>query len=113
MWGNQPWDNDCAADWFAKTIGDSGLATRVRNTLQELLAQEYWDDEALLVRAASYCLLQFGHVYVWPIDELEKDLDLAIQGLKRVLEEGEYFDPEILQVEIAELENRLSVLQSR
>lgn len=108
MWGYEPWDNDRAADWFAEVIGDAGLATSVRTTLQKVVALEYIDDEATIVRAACYCLLKFGHVYVWPINDLKADLQLGITALEKVLEEEENEKiKSLINLEIAELQTRL------
>jgi hypothetical protein len=80
MWGIEPWDNDGAADWF----GDFMDATKIR---------EHWiktitlDDEDSFeeIRAAIWIFIQLGRVYVWPIDELESDLVLAINACNVVL----------------------------
>lgn len=113
MWGYQPWDNDRAADWFAKIIADSELAHNVRATLTQALALDFLDDEAYQIRAACYCLLKFGYVYVWPVNHLKTDLQLAIQAMDRILEEGEEEEKflELIQTEKQELEKRLSEIQ--
>ena len=36
------------------------------------------------LKAAAFCLLQFSFVYVWPIDNLEEDLLLAIKSIEAV-----------------------------
>jgi hypothetical protein len=112
MWGYEPSDNDRAADWFAKTIDDSGFADRVRETLQKVIDLDYIDDEVTVVRAACYCLIKFGHVYVWPINDLKSDIKLGITALEKVLEEEE--DEKIIaliNIEIKELQDRLLTIK--
>lgn len=112
MWGYEPWDNDRAADWFAETIGDAGLASRVRTTLQNVIALDYIDDESTIVRAACYCLLKFGHVYVWPVNDLKDDLQLGITALEKVLveEENEKIKS-LINLEMNELRARLTTIK--
>jgi hypothetical protein len=114
MWGYQPWDNDRAADWFAKIIADSKFADQVRTTLTQALALDYLDDEVYRIRAACYCLLKFGYVYVWPVNELKADLQLAIRAIDKVLqEEEEEYETlrDLFIVERQELQDRLSSLE--
>lgn len=96
MWGLEPWDNDRAADWFGRLVADSGFAEEVRAALSEALALDEWDDEGYVVRAACYCLLQFGHVYVWPVEQLEKDLRLGIAALERLKNEDFVADSAVI-----------------
>jgi hypothetical protein len=84
-WGTAPWDNDYAADWFGDALIEIGLAQRVAQTLQG--GFEAADAEE--VRAAAAVLLLLGHVYVWPIEELEAHLELAVARLN---EAPDFFD---------------------
>lgn len=113
MWDDQPWDNDRAADWFARLIGDAGFAASVRQTLQQVLDADYIDDEQYLLRAACYCLIQFGHVYVWPIDSLDSDLRLGMAAIKRVQQEiDDNRMLELLNADFSQLEARASKLMN-
>lgn len=117
MWGIQPWDNDRAADWFALLLNTTTLPTLVRPTLQ-LAQTDALDAEHIpLLRAAAYCLLQFGHVYVWPVEDLTSDLALAIRALQLVAQDEAYcYSEEVRSVVEAErhsLQVRLDSLVSR
>lgn len=108
MWGDQPWDNDRAADWYGTMMKKTGLAAHVRKTLSE----ELHKDSADVLRAAAFCLVQFGRIYIWPTEELKDDLKLGIAALKQVLEDDEYcYSMEItvdVRAELAQLEERLN-----
>ncbi|RAJ25508.1 hypothetical protein [Pedobacter cryoconitis] len=108
MWGDQPWDNDPAADWYGTMMKKTGLAAHVRKTLSE----ELHKDSADVLRAAAFCLVQFGRIYVWPTKELKDDLKLGIAALKQVLEDDEYCHSIEITVEVraelAELGERLN-----
>lgn len=114
MWGYQPWDNDRAADWFSKAISDSGFAENVRQTLKKGLTLEYLDDEIYSIRAACYCLLKLGYIYIWPAEHLKNDLILAIESLRKILTEDEIDEQMsiLIQEEISELESRLFDLKT-
>jgi hypothetical protein len=101
MWGKEPWDNDQAADWFAGLMEKSSLPHIVRTTLR--LAEKGLDEETTsLLRAAAWCVLQFARVYVWPVNELETDLQLAIRALDVVLQDEEYCYGEEIVAKIKE-----------
>ncbi|RVU01208.1 hypothetical protein EOD41_04375 [Mucilaginibacter limnophilus] len=85
--------------------------------LRCLMEKKEWDDEEYLVRAAGYCLLKFGHVYIWPVDELSADLELTISAYDRLLsisdnQINESFQPQLDQ-ELTELKARLKSISSR
>ena len=109
MWESKPWDNDKAADWFAKLMRKSDFPSQIRASL--VLVGEA---NTPILRAAVFCMLQFGRVYIWPINDLKKDLQLAILALERVLEDEEYCYSdnmiEEINVELDELKNRISPL---
>lgn len=112
MWGSKPWDNDRAADWFAKLMKDTDLPLQVRSALLLCQKEDPYGENTAKLRAAVFCMLQFGHVYIWPIEELKKDLQLAIHATEKVLLDEEYcFDEEItdeIKVELEELKSRYS-----
>ncbi|MCB2377399.1 DUF4259 domain-containing protein [Hymenobacter sp. BT635] len=110
MWGIQPWDNDRAADWFANLLDKSALPDRVRATLEVAETAEPDEENAPLLRAAAYCLVQFGHVYVWPVKHLTADLARAIKALQIVEEDDEYCYSEEIRAAVA---NERQTLQLR
>ena len=107
-WGTKPWDNDIAADWFGNMMDATGLAQYVEKTL----SQELGDDDpgaiALKIRAAVSVLVLLGHIYVWPGENLENHLKLAISRLEEILP-MEYSGgvEEQIRAEIAVLKARL------
>ena len=110
MWGGEPWDNDRAADWFAKLMQVTHFPDQVRATLLLCEQEDVSGENTPLLRAAVYCALQFCRVYVWPIERLDDDLELAIKAARKILADEDYcYSEEIvaqLQAELAELERR-------
>lgn len=101
MWGKESWDNDQAADWFAGLMEKTSLPDKVRITLR--LAEKGLDEETIpLLRAAAWCVLQFGRVYIWPVNDLEADLRLAVRALDVVLQGEEYCYGEEIIVKVKE-----------
>lgn len=104
-WGHLPWDNDSAADWFGDTFDKTKLAQRVEAALN--LGDDYEDE----IRAAAAVVLLLGHVYVWPINDLDRHLALAADRLEEIKNSGVYAEvPEIessIASEIEELRSRL------
>lgn len=81
MWDIEPWDNDTAADWFGELFDK----TTLRNAwLTGIQADPSYDPET--VRAAAWLFTELGRVYVWPITQLDADLDRTIVALEHVLE---------------------------
>ena len=78
-WGNLPWDNDGAADWFGDLFDKTKLAQEVEATLK--LDTEDSHEE---IRAAASLLLFLGRVYVWPVHDLDRHLALAADRLEEV-----------------------------
>jgi len=111
MWDSKPWDNDRAADWFAKLMEQTDFPSKIRETLYLHEKDDPHGDNTSLLRAAVYCILQFCRVYVWPINDLDNDLLLAINATKKILQDDEYcYSDEIIDEinsELMELERRL------
>jgi hypothetical protein len=103
-WGNEPWDNDDAADWFSELFEATKLASRVEKTLKKKDIEEYSGQ----IRAAAYIVLALGRVYVWPIDDLQRHLRLAIEKLEAISELPDYEGDPSIASEIAELRSRLA-----
>lgn len=103
-WGPAAWDNDSAADWFGDMFDATKLAAHVEETL--LLDPEEDADE---IRAAAYMLVALGRNYIWPIDDLDRHLALAIEKLEaiKLLYAEEDFETTIND-EIAQLKARLA-----
>ena len=80
-WGYAPWDDDFAADWFGKLFDCIPLALKVEETLS-LDPEEYASE----IRAAASLLVMLGRTYVWPVDQIDRHLDLAIAQLEKVRE---------------------------
>jgi len=105
MWDFKPWDNDSAADWFGGFMDESNLRKHWLSGINE----DPLDDPGA-VRAAASIYIMLGRVYVWPIDHLDDDLELAIRQLKRTMDCEEYKEVpeliELIQSEVIELESR-------
>jgi hypothetical protein len=102
-WGPKPWENDWAADWFAKVFDITRLVEHVDKALNQDPEQNPY-----VVRAAAYLLVQLGRTYIWPPEHLERQIKLAIQKLRIVrssdeLREGE---ADCIDAEIFELQQR-------
>ena len=105
MWGGEPWDNDRAGDWFANLMQVTQFPERVRATLLLCEQEDASGENTPLLRAAVYCALQFCRVYVWPIQHLDDDLDLAIKAAHKILaDEGYCYSEHIVGQVQAELE---------
>ncbi len=76
-WGDQPWDNDDAADFFGDLWEDTPIVDRVIAGLTS--------GTSSVVVAASWLLLGIGRVYVWPVDRLDEALTAAIDALEVIL----------------------------
>jgi hypothetical protein len=101
MWGGQPWDNDTAADWFANLMDTTQLPDKVRATLRLAEHEDAaYGEYTAELRAAVYCVLHFCRVYVWPIDHLDADLDLAIAATRTILADEEYCDSEEITAQV-------------
>ena len=102
-WGHAAWDNDDAADWFADLFAKTKLAARVEKALNTPDVEEY----AGRIRAAAYLVVALGRVYVWPVDDLDRHLRLAVAKLEEIATLDDYAGDDTLAAEIAELRARL------
>ncbi len=78
-WGYAPWDSDSAADWYGDLFDEVPLAAKVEEALKadpEECAEE--------IRAASALLIMLGRTYMWPIDDIDRHLKLAIEQMEKV-----------------------------
>jgi hypothetical protein len=107
-WGTTAWDNDDAADWFADLFEKTKLAKRVEKTLQKKDVEEYANE----IRAAAHVLVALGRVYIWPIDDLDRHLCLAIEKLEAIHRLADFEGDEAIVAEIAELRSRLQPADS-
>jgi hypothetical protein len=114
-WGELPWDNDGAADWFGDLFDKTKLAEQVEDTLKLDVDDSYEE-----IRAAASVLLFLGRVYIWPVHELDHHLALAADRLEEISRLDVVAEsPELVQeigAEIQELRSRIkspgkSVLQ--
>lgn len=104
-WATAAWDNDGAADWFDDMFDATGLANYVRETLQRDIE---WRAEE--VRAAAYMVAALGRVYIWPIDDLDNDLALAISKLEEIKALEKYQEvPDFVRA----IDDEIVVLKSR
>jgi hypothetical protein len=106
-WATRPWDSDTAADWCWEMMEKTGLVKHIEETLRHKIDDAFPGD-ADEIRAAAAVLLLLGHHYVWPVDDLERDLKLAIARLEEILAK-DYGGScnEQIHAEIAALKSRL------
>lgn len=102
-WGYAPWDSDSAADWYGDLFDEIPLAAKVEETLNAD-PEEYADE----IRAASALLIMLGRTYMWPIDDIDRHLKLAISQMEKVL--AVYEDEPEFASAVAE---EIAVLKSR
>src|SRR4051812_34324140 len=98
-WGNLPWGNDGAADWFGELFDKTELADQVEEALQ-LDADDGYEE----IRAAAAVVLLLGHNFVWPVEKLDDHLELAASKLEELTKLDVYEEsPEIIQTIKAEI----------
>ncbi|HMF10649.1 MAG TPA: hypothetical protein VKE94_00030 [Gemmataceae bacterium] len=78
-WGPAAWENDAAADWFGDMFDATGLAKYVEETLQRDVEDSHEE-----IRAAAHVLVTLGDTFMWPIDDLDNDLSVAISKLQEI-----------------------------
>ncbi|REJ87879.1 MAG: DUF4259 domain-containing protein [Planctomycetota bacterium] len=102
-WGYAPWDDDSAADWFGELFDEIPLASKVEEALS-LDPEEC----AAEIRAAASLLVMLGRTYVWPIDNIDRHLELAIAQMEKV--RAVYEDEPEFSAAVAE---EIAILRSR
>ncbi len=104
-WGTAAWESDGAADWFAALFDTTGLSRQVEETLNGDPEDDHEE-----IRAAASLLVMLGRDFIWPVDELDRDLALAIHKLEAIRELDIYQEvPEF----VAAIDLDLEVLRSR
>ena len=106
-WETGPWDNDTALDWFGDMMEKTGLAKYVESTLYQEINNDNLGaaDE---IRAAASVLVLLGHLGLWPIDDWEPHMNLAISRLEEILvKDSAPGSEEQIQAEISILKSRL------
>lgn len=105
-WDKLPWDNDGAADWFQDLFDKTKLANIVEDTLRGDVTSSHEE-----IRAAASVLLFLGRVYIWPVNELDRHLALAVDRLEEISRLDEIAEsPELVEeirAEIEELRSRI------
>jgi len=99
-WALAPWDNDIAADWYGSLMD----RTKLRDVWLEGI-NENPEESPDIVRAAAALFVMLGRVYIWPIENYDDDLEMAIDALSQVQKCDNYSDtPEIIELITQELE---------
>lgn len=99
-WGYAAWQNDAALDWIDEFFSETKLASQVEKTLNSD-PEEYHDE----IRAAAYILAALGQDFIWPVNDLQRHLKLAIEKLEAIKE----LDPNLSDA----IDEDLAVLRSR
>jgi hypothetical protein len=106
MWDLQPYDNDSAADLLADFMDQ----TRIREEWRKLITDEDIKEEPEELRALVWVFIQLGHIYVWPIDHYDDDLELAIEAAEKLSKDKGFNEidgmSELLMKEIYDLKSR-------
>ena len=102
-WGVAPWDSDSAADWYGDLFDEIPLAAKVEETLNAD-PEEYAEE----IRAAAALLIMLGRTYMWPVDDMDRHLELAIAQMEKV--QATYEDEPELASAVGE---EITVLKSR
>ncbi len=77
-WGEKPYDNDTAADWFDHLFNKTKFAAEV----EKGLASDNIDEQ----RAAAFVVEKLAvSVYVWPFDSYDRLIGKAIDVLLGIL----------------------------
>lgn len=84
-WDPKPWGNDKAADFFSGLFEHCNIREIVTSKLKSDVTGSNHEE----IRAAAAIILFLGRIYIWPIDSLRADIELAIARLSEVLEEPE------------------------
>jgi len=105
IWGARRWDSDAAADWFGDLLSESGLAEQVERTLSLDVEDDFEE-----VRAAAAVLVLLGRIYVWPVEDLDRHLELAASRLEEIIERDLYEGDEEL---VATVRGEIDLLRSR
>jgi hypothetical protein len=102
-WGSEPWESDAAADWFGHLMQQTDLPLHIDAALN-LEPSEYPEE----IRAAAFVLGVFGRNFIYPLEQLDGHLKLAIQKLRVIKALPQFVDqPDLLRAidgEIAKLE---------
>ena len=104
-WGSLPWDNDAAADWYGNLFDETKLATYVEEALKMAA-----DDGHEEIRAAAAIVLLFCHNYVWPIDDIDRHLEMAVARLEELSGMDEYQEDADA---LAKIQAEIGVLKAR
>jgi Domain of unknown function (DUF4259) len=106
-WGTAAWENDGAADWF----GDLFEATKLASYVEKMLKKKDIEENHEEIRAAAYIVVALGQTFIWPVDDLDRHLNLAIEKLEAIKALEEYREsPEsvvAIEEEVARLRSRL------
>lgn len=90
-WGEGPFDNDSAADWFFG-LDKTGLYPFIERGLNS----EFYEE----VRAAAWLLSQIGYNYVYNYDLRKYHINLAINKLEKILADEKWINTWSSQTEI-------------
>ncbi|MCA9801948.1 MAG: hypothetical protein KC777_08185 [Cyanobacteria bacterium HKST-UBA02] len=80
--GCAPWHDDLAVNWLEPLIAETELPQRI----EEMLRHEVQDVSLPGIRAASCLLILLGDEMIWPTDDLDNLLCLAIEKLSLCVE---------------------------
>ena len=107
-WGTKPWEGDRAGEWFAVMMEKTRLSKYVEKTLNQPIDEDFpeMNDQ---IRAATTILVLLGVPEVWPFEDRERLLKLAISRLEELIAKGHAGSAtKQIRAEIAVLKSRLN-----
>jgi hypothetical protein len=112
-WGTKPWEGDRAGEWFHSLMQKTRLTKYVEKTLNQPIDEDFpeMNDQ---IRAAATILVLLGVSEVWPLEDRERLLKLAISRLEELLAKGHAGGAtKQIRAEIAVLKSRLNYKAKR
>ena len=103
-WGVRPFESDSAADWFGDLWDEFPVPAKVEETLNRDLEDNHEE-----IRAAVHVLLQLGERFIWPLDSIDRQCELAAQRLEEMKAMEEYSGADFQ----AQLNKEIDILRSR
>jgi len=106
-WGENPQDNDTAADWYSTVLQDLGVERKIEKGLKSK-----WHEER---RAAADLVRRLGYCYIYDINLLDKHVQMAIDAIEGLIKDTEWInlwkDPQLVKTKLKKELRELESLQ--
>lgn len=105
-WGEKPYDNDSAADWFGDVL--SPVSDKVEELLQRPVDETHYAE----YRAAAWLLTKIGRNYVYDVNRREDHLSKLHDRLQTIRADQDWIDGWQDEKEIiSELDEQIAQMQ--